>query len=230
MDFHVHCDASNIAIGVVLAQNIHGDRDSPIHYASQLLNNVEKNYSTTKREALAMIYSVGKFRHYLLANRFIFYVDHQALMSLVNRPVVSGRIARWMLLLQECDFEVVYKSGRSHVMTDHLSRIEGGEGPLGVQDQFSDASLFMVHVQPFEDWRAPFIEYLTHGILLSVLTTPEEQTYIRQISKTFVLDDEKLKRVSISGKIHECVASDIIEEIISEAHAQDGVHYNLTST
>ena len=56
MDFHVHYDASNIAIGAVLAQNIHGDRDSPIHYASRFLNNAEKNYSTTEREALAMIY------------------------------------------------------------------------------------------------------------------------------------------------------------------------------
>ena len=42
MEFHVHCDASNIAIGAVLAQNIHGDGDSPIHYASRLLNNAKK--------------------------------------------------------------------------------------------------------------------------------------------------------------------------------------------
>ena len=98
-----------------------------------------------------MIYSVGKFRHYLLANHMVFYVDYQALLYLVNRPVVSGRITRWMLLLQEYDFEVVYKPGRRHVMADHLSRIESGEELSGVQNQFPDASLFMVHVQPFED-------------------------------------------------------------------------------
>ena len=88
MEFHVHCDAFNIAIGVVLAQNIHGDRDSPIHYASKLQNNAKKNYSTTKQEALAMIYSVGNFRHYLLANHVVFYVDHQALLG--HRLVVFG--------------------------------------------------------------------------------------------------------------------------------------------
>ena len=92
-----------------------------------------------------MVYSVGKFRHYLLANHFVFYVDHQALIYLVNRQVISGRIARWMLLLQEYDFEVVYKPGRSHVMADHLSIIDSEEEPFGVQDQFLDASLFMVH-------------------------------------------------------------------------------------
>ena len=151
MEFHIHCDASNIAIGVVLPQNIQGELDSPIYYASRLLNSVEKNYSTTEREALGIIYSVGEFRHYILANHFVFYVDHQALIYLVNRPVVSGKIARWMLLLQEYDFEVVYKPGRNHVMADHLLQIESGEEPSGVQDQFPDASLFMVHVQPFED-------------------------------------------------------------------------------
>ena len=93
-----------------------------------------------------------------------------------------------------------------------------------------DASLFMVHVQPFEEQPAPFIEYLTHGSLLSVLATPKDQTQIRQLNKHFMLDDEKLKRVSITGKIHEYLAGDIIEEIIIEAHEQDGVHYNLNST
>ena len=101
--------------------------------------------------------------------------------------------------------------------------------PSGVQDQFPDASLFMVHVQPFEDWRAPFIEHLTHGKLLSALATPQEQNKVRQLSEPFVLDEEKLKQVSISRKIHECIAGDIIEEIISEAHEQDRIHYNLTS-
>jgi hypothetical protein len=92
------------------------------------------------------------------------------------------------------------------------------------------ASLFMVHVQPFEDWRAPFIEYFTHGKLLSILAILEEQIKTRQLSELFFLDDGKLMRVSISGNIHECIAGDIIEEIISEAHEQEGVHFNLSST
>ena len=74
----------NIAIGAALAENIHGDRDSPIYYANRFLNNAEKNYSTTSQEALAMIYSIGKFRHYFLANHVVFYVDHHALLYLVT--------------------------------------------------------------------------------------------------------------------------------------------------
>lgn len=90
MEFHVHCDTSNIAIGTVLAQNIHGDRDFCIYYSNKILNSAEKKYRTMKHEALAMIYSVGKHKNYFLANHFVFYVDHEALIYLVNQHVVSG--------------------------------------------------------------------------------------------------------------------------------------------
>ena len=84
--FHVHIDASNFAIGCILAQPYEGNMDLPVSYASRQLNSSEKNYTTTKREGLTMIYVVKKFWHYLLANPFIFYVDHQALLYLVNKP------------------------------------------------------------------------------------------------------------------------------------------------
>jgi hypothetical protein len=67
-------------------------------YASKLLNLVEKNYTTTEREALAMVYALHKFRHYLLGNQFVFYVDHMAFVYLVRRPQVFGKIAWWLLL------------------------------------------------------------------------------------------------------------------------------------
>lgn len=46
--FHVHTDASNIAVGMMLAQNVNGKHDQPVAYASRLLNQVERNYSTTE--------------------------------------------------------------------------------------------------------------------------------------------------------------------------------------
>jgi hypothetical protein len=57
-------------------------------YASILLNSTKENYSIIDREALAMVYALHKFRHYLLGNQFVFYVDHMALMYLVNKQQV----------------------------------------------------------------------------------------------------------------------------------------------
>jgi hypothetical protein len=59
--------------------------DKPIYYVSRLMNNDEKKkHYTTKKETLAIIYVVKKFRHYLFSNNFVFYVDHQTLLYLVN--------------------------------------------------------------------------------------------------------------------------------------------------
>jgi hypothetical protein len=61
VEFHVHIDASNFALGVMLGQNLDNTIDKLIYYANRLMNNVERNYSTIKKEALAMIYVVDFF-------------------------------------------------------------------------------------------------------------------------------------------------------------------------
>ena len=105
--FHVYVDASLIALGCVLSQKDSQNIDHPIYFASRQLIGAEKNYTTTEREALGMIFVVQKFRHYLLGYPFTFYVDHDALKYLINKPDLSGRLARWVLLLQEFNFTVV---------------------------------------------------------------------------------------------------------------------------
>jgi hypothetical protein len=69
-----------------------------------------------------MVYALHKFKHFLLRNKFIFYVDHLALVYLVNKPHVLGRITRWLLFL-EYEFTIVYKLGRTHVVIDVLSKL-----------------------------------------------------------------------------------------------------------
>ena len=74
-----------------------------------MLKPADKNYSVvTKREALGMIFALDKLRHYLLGHKIIFHVDHQALVFLVIKPKLEGRLARWMLLLQEFDYIVIH--------------------------------------------------------------------------------------------------------------------------
>lgn len=141
-EFHLHTDASLIAVGAVLAQQGTKEIDLPIYYASRLLNVHEQNYTTTEREALAMIFAVKKFRPYQLGNRFVFYVDHTALVNLVNKPQLSGQIAWWILLLAEFDYSVVYKLGRTHVVPDMLSGPEKGVAEGQIEDTLPDSNLY----------------------------------------------------------------------------------------
>ena len=97
-----------------------------------------------------MVIALQQYRHYLLDNPFIFYTDHQALKYLVNKPLHHGRICRWLLLFQEFEFEVVVRPGKLNVRPDHLSRIDTGEEPIGVEDDLPDAHLFRIETVPAE--------------------------------------------------------------------------------
>ena len=97
MPFHVHVDASSITLGIVLAQP-RGLLDHTIAFSSRKLSLAERNYTTTEREGLAMVYALQKFRHYLLDAHFKMFTDHSVLKYLVNKPVLGGRICRWLLL------------------------------------------------------------------------------------------------------------------------------------
>jgi hypothetical protein len=81
-----------------------------------------------------MVYTLHKFKHYLLGNRFTFYVDHVALMDLVNKPQVFSKLARWLLLFLEYNFKIVYKPSGSHLMVNALSTLPNQTKPIGIHD------------------------------------------------------------------------------------------------
>jgi hypothetical protein len=108
-EFHVHVDASSIDLGEVLSYPREGDIDHPISFSRRKLSTTTNNYTTKEQEGLAMVYVLQKFRHYLLGSHFKMYTDHFSLRYLVNKPMLGGRICRWLLLFQEYDFEVVVK-------------------------------------------------------------------------------------------------------------------------
>lgn len=66
-----------------------------------------------------MVYAVKKFCHYLLANKFVFFMDHQS----VNKPYFTGCIVYWFVMLLEFDFTVAIKKGSTHTRADHVSRL-----------------------------------------------------------------------------------------------------------
>ncbi len=120
-------------------------------YTSRLFNKVEQNYTTIEREALAMVYALHKFKHFLLGNKFVFYVDHMVMVYLVNKSHVLRRITRRLLLFLEYELTIIYKPSKMHVVVDVLSILLDNLEPLGVQDYTMDASLFFVEPKRMQE-------------------------------------------------------------------------------
>nr|GFB43982.1 reverse transcriptase domain-containing protein [Tanacetum cinerariifolium] len=84
----------------------------------------KKNYTTTEKEMLTVVYAFEKFRSYLIMNKSIVCNDHSALKYLFAKEDAKARLLRWILLLQEFDFKVIDTKGAENYAADHLSRLE----------------------------------------------------------------------------------------------------------
>ena len=116
-------DASEYQLGSCLLQEQPDGTLHPIGYWSRTLTPAEKNYSSTEKECLAIVWAVQHLRPYLEGQRFTIRTDHDALKWLLNLRDPRGRLARWSLRLQEFDYEVVYKPGKTHALADGPSRL-----------------------------------------------------------------------------------------------------------
>ena len=202
--FHVFCDASDVAVGSALYQATgEQEKDQPIAYASKQLTPAEKNYSTTERECLAMVFSIKKFWHYLICNPVVFFVDHMTIKYLVNKAELSGRLARWVLLLEDFDYTVEYKPRRLHLQADHLSMLSEEIGTSPIDDRFIVHNLFLVTSSP--DWYAGIVEFLTTQ-RLPTEWTKEERRKVRVNNRHFAVIGIRLFGRRADSILRRCVS------------------------
>ena len=87
------------------------------------MNLAQCNYTTTEKELLAIVFTLDKFRSYLLGSKVIVFSDHAALKHLLAKKESKPRLIRWILLFQEFDLEIKDRKGAENPVADHLSRI-----------------------------------------------------------------------------------------------------------
>eukprot|EP00253_Pinus_taeda_P021947 PITA_21947 len=172
LPFHIFTDASDIVVGASLGQKEQSCCYA-IYFISKNLTPAELNYTVTEKEMLAVIHAVNKFLHYITGYEVFVHTDHSAIKHLMNKLVTSGRVTRWLLLLQEFNITMldrpakrtsfkilslgyywpsIFKDSKKYVKScDSCQRMgrptTTDEMPLQPQ----------VHLEPFEKWALDFI-------------------------------------------------------------------------
>jgi len=91
--FEIMCDASDFALGIILRQRLNR-MPYVIYHPSRTLTNAQKNYSTTEKELLAVVFALDKFYPYLLSSKVIAFIDHTALKHLLAKNDTKRRLIR----------------------------------------------------------------------------------------------------------------------------------------
>lgn len=141
-------DASPIGLGAVLLQK-KGEATRVICYVSRSLTPVERRYSQSEKEALALVFAVERLKYYLLGQSFELVTDHKPLETIFgNRSKPCARLERWLLRLQGFKYTIRYAPGENNI-ADPLSRL------LEVENR---KSLSTVN----ETYEQNLVSYVTH--------------------------------------------------------------------
>ncbi|KAK1610776.1 hypothetical protein QYE76_034449 [Lolium multiflorum] len=144
LPFEIMCDASDFAVGAVLGQRI-DKKLNVIHYASKTLDAAQRNYATTEKELLAVVFACDKFRPYIVDSKVTIHTDHAAIRYLMTKKDAKPRLIRWVLLLQEFDLHIIDRKGADNPVADNLSRLENiAYDPVPVNDSFPNEQLAVI--------------------------------------------------------------------------------------
>ena len=184
------CDASPQGLGAMLWQQNGRGQWLPVDGASRSLTGAETRYSQLEREMLGVVFSIVRFRQYVLGRHVQVFTDHKPLVDIVHKIFddVPPRLQRWLVALMPYQFSLTYKPGCQLVCADALSR-----APLTEQDTTPEESRSMgeyvtmvleeAPVGIVEIQRASEGDALINGIMKRVITnawqdrSPAEEPY-----------------------------------------------------
>jgi len=119
----LHADASMYGFGAILLQKDNTDQlMHPVYYASGKTTPAEEKYPSYELEVLAIVKALGRFRVYLLEIKFKIVTDCRAFAQAMSKRDLCVRVARWALLLEEFQYEMEHRPGKSMAHVDALSR------------------------------------------------------------------------------------------------------------
>ncbi|KAK2370424.1 hypothetical protein QL285_083475 [Trifolium repens] len=123
----VETDSSDAGFGGILKQRLpESSIEQVVRYYSGTWNPAQLNYSTIKKEVLAIVLCITKFQDDLFSKKFLLRSDCKAAKEVLQKDVknlVSKHIfARWQALLSCFDFDIEHIKGEKNSLPDFLTR------------------------------------------------------------------------------------------------------------
>ena len=126
--FILTIDFSKTAIGAVLSQEQdNGDRFLGVK--GRKCRNYERNYHSSKGKLLALLYGITKLEHMIRLNRFIVVTDSTTVLHWSTMKDSRRTIRRWIDFLQQFDFAVAQRAGKTNINVDLISRATHMDDP-----------------------------------------------------------------------------------------------------
>jgi hypothetical protein len=231
--FTIELDCSKVAAcGVLMQEGGHG-KMNVLSYHSSTLDKTQRKYSARELECWAAISACRKFNVYIKgAPKLILISDHEPLQWLRKQKDPRGKFSRWILELEQYDYQFKHKPGRDNAGPDALSRIETSKdnSDLEGEDVFENHiyKVEMVNVADVDEWKELLRREQSRDSTIEV--AKQQLTNIEQIKRgrfkrfgqMFLQDDLVVK----SGRI--LVPNSLKYQITRDFHEQD--HWGTENT
>ena len=101
----LYFSVSDIALGCMLAQLDDSGKERAIYYLSKRILEYDYKYIMIECLCLALIWAIRRLRHYVTEYSILLVSRLDPLRYLFDRPVLTGRLMRWLVLLIEFDIQ-----------------------------------------------------------------------------------------------------------------------------
>nr|GEV22864.1 reverse transcriptase domain-containing protein [Tanacetum cinerariifolium] len=197
---------SDYATSAVLGQR-QGKHFRPIHNASKTMTEAESNYTTTKKEMLAVVYAYEKFRSYLIMNKSI-----------------------------EFTFKVIDTKRAENLAADHLSRLENPHqnmlAPKEINKSFPLETLNLVSTRGNSStpWFTDFANYHAGNFVVKGMSSQQKSKFFKDV-KHYFWDDPFLFKICADQVIRRCVHGQKAIDILKSCHyGPSGGHHGPNYT
>jgi len=171
------------SMGCVLGQHDKtGKREHAIYYLSKKFTECEQRYSFLERTCCALAWAAHRLRQYMLSHSTWLISKTDPIKYIFEKPALTGRIARWQMLLSEYDIVyVTQKSIKGSALAEYLAQ-QPVNDYQSMQPEFPDEDIMTLFEDDQEDenikkWTLLFdgaSNVMGHGIG-AILISPENQ-------------------------------------------------------